>query len=117
MLLWICQQPFDLLDKSILIQKLREHLRRCLRSVSTSGFPERIISIFDDFLSDRTAVVQAGKSILEPFDQEVGYVQGSPSGPLLFSLLVNNVAEALSLGKIVCYADDSYLVFEKDSWD
>ena len=84
---------------------------------SHHGFPERLISIYDDFLSDRKAVVQVGESISEPFDQEVGCVQGSPSGPLLFSLLVNNVAEGLNLGKIVCYADDSYLVFEADSWN
>ena len=97
---------FDLLDKSILIPKLRAH-----------GFPERVIAIYNDFLSDRKAVVQVGESISEPFDQEVGCVQGSPSGPLLFSLLVNNIYEALQLGKIVCYADDSYLIFEGDSWD
>ena len=58
-----------------------------------------------------------GESLSEPIDQEVGCVQGSPSGPLLFSLLVNNISEALNLGKIVCYADDSYLIFEGDSWD
>ena len=46
-----------------------------------------------------------GKSILEPFDQEVGCVRGSLSAPLLVSLFVNNVAEALNFGKIVCYAD------------
>ena len=85
---------FHLLEKSILIPKLWAH-----------GFPERIISIYDDFLSDRKAVVQVGESISEPFDQEVGCVQGSPSGPLLFSLLVNIVAEALNLGKIVSYAN------------
>ena len=73
-----------------MIPKLRAH-----------GFPERIISIYDDFLSDRKAVVQVVESISEPFDQEVGYVQGSPPGPLLFRVLVNNVAEALNLGKIV----------------
>ena len=66
---------FDLLDKSILLPKVRTH-----------GFPERIISIFDDFLSDRKAVVRVGESISAPFDQEVGCVQGSSSGPLLFSL-------------------------------
>ena len=44
-------------------------------------------------------------------------VQRSPSGPLLFSLLVNNISEALNLGKIFWYSDDSYLIFEGDSWD
>jgi hypothetical protein len=96
----------DLLDKSILIPKLRTH-----------GFPERVIAIYNDSLSDRKAVVQVGESTSEPFDQEVGSVQRSPSGPLLFSLLVNNFLEAVQLGKIVCYVDDSCLVFERDSWD
>ena len=64
------------------------------------GFPERIIAIYNDFLYDRKAVVQVGESISEPFDQKVGCVQGSPSGPLLFSLLVNNISEALNLGKL-----------------
>jgi hypothetical protein len=30
---------------------------------------------------------------------------------------VNNIYEALQFGKIACYADDSYLIFEVDSWD
>jgi hypothetical protein len=79
------------------------------------GFPERVISIYNDFLSDRKAVVQVGESVSEIFDQENVCVQGSPSGPLIFSLLVYNVYEALQLGKIVCYADDCYLVFEEVS--
>jgi hypothetical protein len=94
---------FDLLDKSILIPKLRAY-----------GFLERVIAIYNDFLSDRKVVVQVGVSVPGPFDQEVGCKQGSPSGPLLSSLLVNNIYEPLQLGKIVCYADNSYLVFEGD---
>ena len=42
---------FDLLDKSILVPKLRAH-----------GFPERVIAIYNDFLNDRKAVVQVGES-------------------------------------------------------
>jgi hypothetical protein len=65
-----------------------------------------------------TCLIEKGlfkcESVSVPFDQEVGRVQGSPSGPLLLSLLVNNIFEALQLGKIVCYSDDSYLVFEID---
>jgi hypothetical protein len=40
-----------------------------------------------------------GESVSEPF--EVGCVQGSPSGLVLCSLLVNNIHEALQLGEIV----------------
>ena len=63
-----------------------------------------IVAIYNDFLADRKAVVQVGESLSEPIDQKVGCVQGSSSGPLLFSLLVNNIYEALNLGKIVSYA-------------
>ena len=41
---------------SILIPKLKAH-----------GFPERIISIYDDFLSDRKAFAEVGESITEPW--------------------------------------------------
>ena len=50
---------FDLLDKTILIPKLRAH-----------GFPEKIISIYQDFLSDRKAVVQVGDTYSETFNLE-----------------------------------------------
>jgi hypothetical protein len=30
---------------------------------------------------------------------------------------VNNINEAVQLGKIVCYANDSYLVFKGVYWD
>jgi hypothetical protein len=64
------------------------------------GFLERVIANYNNILSDRKTVVQVGESVPEPFDQEVGCVQGSPSGPLLFSLLVNKVYEALKLGSL-----------------
>jgi hypothetical protein len=57
---------FDLLDKTILIPKLRAH-----------GFPEKIISIYQDFLSDRKAVVQVGDTYSVTFNLEVGCVLGS----------------------------------------
>jgi hypothetical protein len=79
------------------------------------GFPERIIAINNYNLSDRKAVVQVGEPVSEPFYQEVGYVQGSPSGLLLFSLHVNNIYKALQLGKIAGFADAYYLVFKGDS--
>ena len=60
---------------------------------------------------------QIRESLSQPFDQEVGCVQGSLSGLLLFSLLVNNISEALKIGKNVCYPDDSHIIFDGDSWD
>jgi hypothetical protein len=35
------------------------------------GFPERVIAIYSDFLSDKKAVVQVEESVSESFNQEV----------------------------------------------
>ena len=56
-----------------------------------------------------------GELLSEPIDQEVGSVKRSPPGPLLFILLANNISGTLNLGKIVCYADDSYLIFKEET--
>ncbi len=67
-------------------------------------------------MSDRKAVVQVSDTYSETFNLEVGCVQGSPSGPLLFSLLVNYISNTIQQGQIVCYTDDSYLIFDGGSW-
>jgi hypothetical protein len=99
---------FDLLDKSILIPKVRAH-----------EFPERVIAIYIEFLSDRKGVVQVQDEspLLNHLTKKWAICKGSTSGPLLLSLLVNNIFEELQLGKTVRYAYDSYLIFEGDSWD
>ena len=51
----------------------------CIVKLRAHGFPEKIISIYQDFLSDRKAVVQVGDTYSETFNLEVGCVQGSPS--------------------------------------
>jgi hypothetical protein len=68
-------------------------------------------------LSERITDVQVGESISEQFDQEVGCVQGSLSGHLLFCLLVTISMKADNLVKIAGCADESCLVFEEDFWD
>ena len=85
---------FDLLDKTILIPKLRAH-----------GFPEKIISIYQDFLSDRKAVVQVGDTYSETFNLEVGwlcarksvYLSGAMS---VSSQLVNHNSAAIQQDQI-----------------
>jgi hypothetical protein len=52
------------------------------------------------------ASVQCGESMSEEFDIPPGCVQGSPSGPYLFTLLVDGIADHMSDISIVAYADD-----------
>jgi len=81
------------------------------------GIPSALCSIYNEFLSNRRAFVQCGESKSEEFDIPVGCVQGSPSGPYLFTLLVDGIAGHMSDTSIVAYADDMYFIYEADSWE
>ncbi len=97
---------FDLLDKDILLPRLQK-----------LGIPSSLCSIYKEFLSNRRAFVQCGESRSEEFDIPVGCVQGSPSGPYLFTLLVDGIADHMSDISMVAYADDMYFVYEADTWE
>jgi hypothetical protein len=97
---------FDLLDKEVLLPRMMK-----------MGVPDNLIRIYDDFLSERKAFIQCGQSVSEEFHIPVGCVQGSPSGPYLFTLLVDGIQEYMPDVNIIAYADDMYYVFEADSWD
>ena len=97
---------FDLLDKEILLPRMQK-----------LGIPSSLCSIYNEFLSNRRAFVQCGESKSEEFDIPVGCVQGSPSGPYLFTLLVDGIAGHMSDTSIVAYADDMYFIYEADSWE
>jgi hypothetical protein len=81
---------FDLLDKEILLPRMAK-----------LGIPQNLIQIYDDFLSNRKAFVQCNQSSSEDFNVPFGCVQGSPSGPYLFTLLVDGISEYLSDVNIV----------------
>jgi len=97
---------FDLLDKEVLLPRMQK-----------LGIPLSICSIYDNFLSNRRAFVQCGESRSDVFDIPVGCVQGSPSGPYLFTLLVDGIADHMSDTSIVAYADDMYFIYVADSWE
>ena len=97
---------FDLLDKEVLLPRMKK-----------MGIPLTLCRIYNDFLSNRRAFVQCGESKSEEIDIPVGCVQGSPSGPYLFTLLVDGIAEHMSDVNMVAYADDMYFIYEADSWE
>jgi hypothetical protein len=97
---------FDLLDKDILLPRMQK-----------LGIPSTLCAIYNEFLSNRRAFVQCGECKSEEFDIPVGCVQGSPSGPYLFTLLVDGIADHMSDTNIVAYADDMYFIYEADSWE
>jgi hypothetical protein len=81
------------------------------------GFPQNICNIYREFLSDRKAYVTCGNGTSTIKNIHAGCVQGSPSGPFLFSLLVNAIEEHVDYVDIVGYADDNYFIYQADTWE
>jgi hypothetical protein len=87
---------FDVVNIDLLIQRLKN-----------SGLPLDWMELLEAWLRDRAAFVEvsADRSIL--YDVNIGTVQGSILGPVLFSLFISPILEK---NNIVAYADDTYTI-------
>jgi hypothetical protein len=87
---------FDVVNIDLLITRL-----------TTIGLPSDWMSLLESWLRDRAAFVEVSVDRSMLYDINIGTVQGSILGPVLFSLFVSPVFE---LQNIVAYADDTYTV-------
>jgi len=71
--------------------------------------PQNVMSILVDFLTSRQCVVEVDGNRSSIRDVPLGCVQGSVLGPRLFSLYTSMISELIP-GKIISYADDSYVL-------
>ena len=87
---------FDVVNIDLLIKRLKN-----------LGLPEDWMELLAAWLRDRAAFVEvsADRSIL--YEVNIGTVQGSILGPVLFSLFVSPILEKTN---IVAYADDTYTI-------
>jgi hypothetical protein len=93
------QKAFDTVNHAILLDKLKA---MGLESVEW----------FRSYLSERTQVVNIGKSLSEPLDVTCGVPQGSLLGPLLFLCYINDMEISVDSGcKLLLYADDSAILY------
>ena len=86
-------KAFDSVDHGVLIEKL-----------AWCGVPSHW---FESYLTDRRQMVRGGTSTL-PVTH--GVPQGSLVGPVLFSVLTNDMANFIPFGKIISYADDTNIL-------
>jgi len=88
---------FDMLRRDLF---LKTHLGK---------LPDYLLWIMNDFLADRKFFVLHNDQISETKDLDVGCVQGSVLGPVLFNMYLSDIQQNLPSAKIYTYADDSYV--------
>jgi hypothetical protein len=87
---------FDVVNVDLLLVRLRK-----------MGLPTDVINLLDSWLRSRQCYVEVRNCCSQYFDSDVGTVQGSILGPILFSLFISPMLEKEDL---ISYADDSYLI-------
>jgi hypothetical protein len=87
---------FDVVDIDLLMKRLL-----------TLGLPSDWLDLLGAWLRDRAAFVEVSADRSMLFDVNIGTVQGSILGPVLFSLFI---APVFGLNKIFAYADDTYTI-------
>ena len=89
---------FDTIDHDILLDKLRRY-----------GIIEVEASWFRSYLKDRSQYVKCNGSISNKSYVPIGVPQGSVLGPVLFSLLINDINSHVFPSAVNLYADDTLL--------
>ena len=78
-----------------------------LKRLTTLGLPADWLKLLESWLRDRAAFIEISQDRSMLYDINIGTVQGSILGPVLFSLFISPILEH---GKMVAYADDSYTI-------
>ncbi len=90
---------FDLIRPGIFVEKARKVIP-----------DEGIVDLMYEFITDRKAYVEIGNYNSAMFNFPAGCPQGSTLGPKVFNIYCNDLHNHITDGKLVTYADDSYVV-------
>jgi hypothetical protein len=91
-------KAFDTVDHSILVGRLR-----------SIGVFDGSLALFSNYLSQRVQCIKSENLLSQPLPVIKGVPQGSILGPTLFSIYINNIAQAIGSSLIHLYADDTVL--------
>ena len=91
-------KAFDVLDHSILAQKLEHY-----------GFRGKFLELIQSFISNRHYFVSANGIKSDTKMINIGVPQGSTLGPLLFLIYINDMCNSSSILEILQFADDTTL--------
>ena len=98
---------FDTFNHSILRNKTEKY-----------GFHEDDIDLFSSYLSNRKQIVKCHNEISHMCDIDIGVLQGSVLGPILFILYVNDINQHVHTGAACnLYADDTLVYCSANNVD
>ena len=99
------KKAFDLVDRRILCQKLKNY-----------GFRGLSGKFLHSYLTNRSQFVSIGNFNSTVSNIDYGVPQGSVLGPLLFNLFINDIGEQVD-GNTVLFADDTVLHVSSPSFE
>uniref|UniRef100_A0A8C5P787 Reverse transcriptase domain-containing protein n=1 Tax=Leptobrachium leishanense TaxID=445787 RepID=A0A8C5P787_9ANUR len=95
-------KAFDTVDHGILLQKRKN-----------SGIGDHTLTSFESYVSNRSQHVSISGSSSLPLPVTCGVPQGSILGPLLFTLLINDLPNVCKASTVHMYADDTVIYTSK----
>ena len=99
------KKAFDTVSHHILLDKLYKF-----------GLRGTTQTLIKSYLEDRTQKVKIGEHISNSCLVRCGVPQGTVLGPILFTVYINSMLSLLNEGEMVCYADDTVLLFRDACW-
>ena len=94
---------FDTISRDMLIDKLEKY-----------GIRGEELNLMKSYLSNRKQVVLHSGSVSSKMNQNIGVVQGSRLGPLLYDIYSNDFNYLCANDENILYADDTCLVYLGD---
>lgn len=99
-------KAFDTVSSKILLSKLQQF-----------GIRGIALDWFNSYLSGRKQLVKIGSHKSDTLPVMYGVPQGSILGPTLFLIYMNDIHDLQINAEILCYADDTAIIFKGSDWN